>query len=159
MIKKPDPNIAIDEDEKLEDREPSQDLETVVGPSVHVQGEFKSKGDIVVKGIVSGDVETKQSLTVESGAEVEADVRAAEATISGKIDGSVAVSDKLNILETAEIIGDIECRTLKVEPGAIIQGNVSMSTDSSSRGRRTQSSSSSANDNESDSSDEESEEE
>lgn len=160
MIKKPDPNIAIDEDEKLEDREPSNDLETVVGPSVHVQGEFKSKGDIVVKGIVSGDVETKQGLTVESDAEVEADVRAAEATISGKVDGSVAVSGKLNILETADIEGDIECGTLKVEPGAMIEGNVSMSNGSSTKGRRTQSASSGSNSSDNfSSSDEESEDE
>ncbi|MFB6181901.1 MAG: polymer-forming cytoskeletal protein [Candidatus Magasanikbacteria bacterium] len=142
MIKKPDPNIAIDEDEKLEDREPSNDLETVVGPSVHVQGEFKSKGDIVVKGIVSGDVETKRSLTVESDAEVDADVVASEATISGQIKGSVSVSNKLDITETAHIDGDIECETLRVAPGAVIQGNISMSESSDTKGRRTQSSSS-----------------
>lgn len=143
MIKKPDPNIAIDEDEKLEDREPSNDMETVVGPSVHVQGEFKSKGNIIVKGIVSGDVETKQSLAVESDAEVEADVRASEATVSGKVDGSVTVSGKLDITEKAHIDGDIECETLIVAPGAVIQGNISMSEGSSRKGYRKQNESSS----------------
>jgi cytoskeletal protein CcmA (bactofilin family) len=126
MIQQPDPQIALDDDEDLQNREPEEGVETVVGPSVHVQGEFKSKGDIIVKGIVSGDVKTNQLLTVESGAEIDADVRANSATISGEVEGSVTVSDKLDITETAKIQGDIRCETLVVAPGAVIQGNIQM---------------------------------
>lgn len=132
MIQQPDPQIALDDDEDLEDREPEEGVETVVGPSVHVQGEFKSKGDIIVKGIVSGDVKTNRLLTVESGAEIDADVQANGATISGKVEGSVTVSDKLDITETAVIEGDIRCSTLVVAPGAVIQGNIQMDKNSES---------------------------
>ena len=126
MFKKPDPNIALDEEDGLKDREPEEGVETVVGPSVHVQGEFVSKGDIIVKGIVSGNVKTNRLLTVESDAQIRADVQAGSATISGEVDGSVSVADKLDITETAFIKGDISCKTLVVAPGAVINGKVNM---------------------------------
>jgi cytoskeletal protein CcmA (bactofilin family) len=43
-----------------EQRNSSPDeVETVVGPSVHVEGDFASEGNIIVKGMVSGNVKTE----------------------------------------------------------------------------------------------------
>lgn len=102
------------------------DVETVVGPSVRVEGDFASEGNIVVKGIVSGSVKTSKLLTVEKGASIFANVRAGNATISGNIKGNVKVGDRLDLSETAQVAGDIDCRVLSVAPGALIQGKVSM---------------------------------
>ncbi|PIR03452.1 MAG: hypothetical protein COV60_00240 [Candidatus Magasanikbacteria bacterium CG11_big_fil_rev_8_21_14_0_20_43_7] len=102
------------------------DVETVVGPSVHVEGDFASEGNILVKGSVSGNVKTSKLLTVEQGAKILANVRAGNAHISGEIKGSVRVQDRLELSSTAQIMGDITCSVLAVEPGALIQGKVSM---------------------------------
>ncbi len=102
------------------------DVETVVGPSVHVEGDFASEGNILVKGSVSGNVKTSKLLTVEHGAKILANVRAGSAHISGEIKGSVRVQDRLELSSSAQILGDITCSVLAVEPGALIQGKVSM---------------------------------
>ncbi len=102
------------------------DVETVVGPSVHVEGDFASEGNILVKGSVSGNVKTSKLLTVEKGAQILANVRAGSAHISGNIKGNVKVEDRIELTATAQILGDITCAVLAVEPGALVQGKVMM---------------------------------
>jgi len=102
------------------------DVETVVGPSVHVEGDFASEGNILVKGSVSGNVKTSKLLTVERGAQILANVKAGDAHISGNIKGNVKVEERLELSSSAQILGDITCSVLAVEPGALVQGKVMM---------------------------------
>ena len=101
-------------------------IETVVGPSVVVEGDFASEGNILVKGTVSGNVKTGKLLTVEGGAKILANVKAGDAIISGEVKGNMRVDNKLDLTETARIMGDISCKILVVSAGALLQGKVSM---------------------------------
>ncbi len=102
------------------------DVETVVGPSVKVEGDFASEGNIVVKGIVSGSVKTSKTLTVEDGAKIFANVSAGDAVVSGGIRGNVKIGGRLELTETAQIQGDVNCGILSVAPGALMQGKITM---------------------------------
>ncbi len=102
------------------------EIETVVGPSVVVEGDFSSEGNILVKGTVSGNVQTGKLLTVEEGAKILANIKAGDALVSGEIKGNVRAEDKLHVTESGRILGDIYCRVLEVESGAIIHGKVTM---------------------------------
>lgn len=102
------------------------EVETVVGPSVVVEGDFSSEGNILVKGTVSGNVKTGQLLTVEIGAKILAHVKAKNAVVSGEIKGNVRVLERLELFESSKVFGDITCKILAVAPGALIQGKVSM---------------------------------
>jgi cytoskeletal protein CcmA (bactofilin family) len=124
MFQRPSPNIALSQDERSH---VDDDVETVVGPSVHVEGDFASEGNILVKGMVSGNVKTSRLLTVEQGAKIMANVKAGNAVISGEIKGNVKVDDRLEVTESARIIGDISCTILEVNAGAMLLGKISMS--------------------------------
>jgi cytoskeletal protein CcmA (bactofilin family) len=124
MFQKPSPDIALTHNDPMFGV--ADDIETVVGPSVHVEGDFVSDGNILVKGIVSGMVQTSKRLTVEPGAKIYANVKAGTAIISGEIKGNVKVTDRLEVTGTARIAGDVECQTLVVEAGALLSGRVSM---------------------------------
>ena len=102
------------------------DVETVVGPSVTVEGDFSSEGNIVVKGTVSGSVKTSKLLTVEKGARIMANVKAGNAIISGIVKGNVKVIERLDLHDTAQVAGDVECKVLAVAAGALIQGKLMM---------------------------------
>jgi len=102
------------------------DIETVVGPSVVVEGDFASEGNILVKGTVSGSVKTGRLLTVEEGAKILANVHAGEAVVSGEIKGNMRISQRLELTESAKILGDVSCKILVVAPGAQLQGKISM---------------------------------
>lgn len=101
-------------------------VETVVGPSVNVEGDFSSEGDIIVKGSVTGTVYTSRMLLVEQGAKIFANVQAGSAKISGEVKGNMKIRETLELSSTARVLGDVEVRTLSVEPGAVLYGKVSM---------------------------------
>lgn len=124
MFQKPSPEISLNTKE-IHSRQ-QDEVETVVGPSVHVEGDFSSEGNMLVKGIVSGNVRTSKLFTSEHGSKVLASVKAGNAIISGAVKGNVKVEDRLEITSTAQIAGDIECKVLVVEAGALLRGKVTM---------------------------------
>lgn len=123
MFQRPSPNIALPTDASESHKD---EVETVVGPSVNVEGDFASEGNIIVKGTVSGSVKTSKILTVEEGAKIFANVRAGSAIVSGSIKGNIRVDERLELRSSAQIAGDVACKILSVEAGALISGKISM---------------------------------
>ena len=101
-----------------------QETETVIAPSVRVEGDFVSEGNIRIEGAVLGSVSTKQDLFVGENAEITAEVSANNAAISGTLKGNIKVKDKLELTSTARIYGDIQASVLTVESGALMDGNL-----------------------------------
>ncbi|MBT3690138.1 polymer-forming cytoskeletal protein [bacterium] len=114
---------------KEEKRNSSDSIETVIGPSVKVEGDFSGQGDIVVEGIVLGSLKTKGHLQVGNEAKITADVEAGSANISGEISGNIIVTSDLDLATTAKIKGDITTGSLTVAKGAKLNGKVSMSSE------------------------------
>ncbi len=100
--------------------------ETVVGPSVKIQGDLNSEGNIKIEGHVTGKVTTTQSVYVGQAAKITADILAGNAIIAGEIMGNIKVGGNLILQGTAKIKGDISCSILRVEDGAIFSGKCSM---------------------------------
>ena len=61
----------------------SKNIETIIGPSVKVEGDFKGEGDLIVEGILIGNLETKNNLKIGQNAIIQAEVRANNAFVSG----------------------------------------------------------------------------
>lgn len=100
--------------------------ETVVGPSVKIQGDLNSEGNIRIEGSVTGKVHTTQSVHVGEAAVIVADMQAGNAIIAGQIQGNVKVSGNLILQATARVHGDISCGILRVEDGAQFTGKCNM---------------------------------
>lgn len=131
IFQKPSSKIAMEANEQVYNYAPptapaSDDVETIVGPSVNVEGDFSSQGNIVVKGSVAGNVHTSKHLSVEPGAKITANVRAGSARIAGEVKGNMKIKETLEITSTAKILGDIDVKTLTVEPGALLCGKITM---------------------------------
>ena len=126
IFSKPSPNIALENDEAALSVPAVDEIETVVGPSVNVEGDFASEGNIIVKGSVAGSVHTSRHLSVEPGARIMANVRAGSATIAGEVRGNIKIKEALELAATARVVGDIEAAVLQIESGALLFGKVSM---------------------------------
>ena len=128
LFSKPSANVALENEPSDSSvyAPPSDDIETVVGPSVNVEGDFASEGNIIVKGSVAGSVHTSRHLSVEPGAKIMANVRAGCAAIAGDVRGNIKVKDTLELASTAKVVGDIEAAVLKIDSGALLFGKVSM---------------------------------
>lgn len=100
--------------------------ETVIATGVRLEGDFTSKGDVLIDGEVSGTVHTDASLRVGETARIQADVSALSAVVGGEIQGNVRVGERLDLLETSRVHGDIEAQVLSIAPGAVVNGKVTM---------------------------------
>lgn len=114
--------------DKMLDNELNGPAETVVGPSVKIQGDLNSEGNIKIEGQVSGKVKTSQSVFVVPGAKIMADVLAGNAMVGGEIMGNLKIAGHLVLQSTAKISGDISCQVLRVEDGAQFTGKCNMGT-------------------------------
>lgn len=103
-----------------------KNIETIIGPSVKLEGKFKGEGDLIVEGILIGGLETKKNLKVGSNAIVQANIKADNAFISGKVKGNISVKGKLEVTSTAIILGDIKAKIISIESGSLIQGKITM---------------------------------
>lgn len=103
-----------------------EEAETIVGPSVKVEGNFVSKGNIRVEGQVVGSIKTEKDLKVGEKAKITANISAVNAFIAGEIKGNVKARDRLEMASTAKIFGDVEAKTLIINAGAVLNGKCTM---------------------------------
>jgi cytoskeletal protein CcmA (bactofilin family) len=111
---------------KEESLSSSKNIETIIGPSVKVEGDFKGEGDLVIEGVLIGSLQTKNNLKIGTNAMIKAGVKANNIFISGKVKGNIIAKGKVEITGTAVILGNIIAQVISMESGALIQGNISM---------------------------------
>lgn len=97
-------------------------METIIGPSVHVEGDFDAAGDVVIEGTVSGKLNTLKNLKVGTNARIFANVSAANAFVAGEIQGNLRIEGSLELSQSAKIFGDIKAKDLSIASGAVIHG-------------------------------------
>jgi len=97
--------------------------ETIIGPTVKVDGDFISEGNVWVQGVVNGSLKTRGDLRVDKGSKIKADVEAANAVVAGQVKGNLTIQSNLELGATAVIEGDIVAKVLSIEPGAILNGH------------------------------------
>lgn len=99
-----------------------QTMDTVIGSSIKVEGNFVGQGNIIVEGEVKGDLKTSQNLEAGSESKIIANIEAANALIAGEVDGKMKIKEHLELTSTAKVNGDIEAAVLIVASGAAING-------------------------------------
>ncbi len=105
----------------------SQDTtESVIGPSVHLEGNFNSSGNIVIGGSLAGSLTTSGDVRVQEGAKVQATISATHVHVAGEIRGDVYAKELLELSPTARIYGNVEAKVLSVTPGAVLHGKCAM---------------------------------
>lgn len=110
-----------------EDENSPKSVETIIGPSVKVEGNFVGDGNIMVDGVVNGSLKTNHDLKIGKGAKIKAEVEANNVYIAGEVKGNVKVKEKTEITSTARVLGNIETKVLSVESGAQLNGKCNMS--------------------------------
>lgn len=99
-----------------------EDAETIIGTGVKVEGTFTAFGDVIVKGQLIGSLSTESDVSLRNSGIIEADIRAKNASIAGELKGNLSVDEKIELAATAKVSGDIHCRVLAIEEGAILNG-------------------------------------
>ena len=108
----------------------SQEVETIIGPSVRVEGNFKGDGNLKVDGEVKGSIKTKGDVRVGERAKIKASVEATNAVIAGEVQGNIKTKEKLELMASAKVVGDISAKSLQINDGAKLNGTIKMEDES-----------------------------
>ncbi len=87
---------------------------------------FKDPVNLRINGNFEGNLETKGNLTVGSTAFVCANITGDNIIIGGKVKGKITAKERLTLLPSAIVEGDIYPVKLNITEGAIFEGRCSM---------------------------------
>jgi cytoskeletal protein CcmA (bactofilin family) len=103
-------------------------IETVIGPNCHVHGTMQSDGGIRIDGVFQGEVDTAGNLIVGESAKVIAEISANNVSVSGAVKGNIS-GNRVEILETGRVWGDLTVNSLLLNEGAYLRGQTMMHAD------------------------------
>ena len=99
-------------------------LNTIVGPGSFARGDIDAAGFTRVDGNVKGNVHVQGRVVVGVDARMRSSITGTNVTIGGVVDGNILASERLVVLATALIIGDITTRRIEAAEGCLIHGRV-----------------------------------
>jgi cytoskeletal protein CcmA (bactofilin family) len=99
---------------------------TFIGPNVTVEGTVSGSERVVVEGTVRGQINITADLLVGTKARVEATVHARNVTVEGKLNGDISADDRVELVASATVDGNIKAPKIIVAEGAKFRGSVDM---------------------------------
>jgi cytoskeletal protein CcmA (bactofilin family) len=105
-------------------------IDTVVGSKTRIKGDVKSSGAIRIDGRVEGSVNSGDGVIIGDSGTVHGNVRCKDAVVGGKIEGNLYVKNKVELLRTAHVQGDISYGRLLMEEGVQFDGRCARDKDS-----------------------------
>lgn len=99
---------------------------TFLGPNVVIDGTVGGSEPVMIEGTVKGKIALSADLRIGTKARVEATVHARNVTIEGKLTGDVSADDRVELIATATVDGNIKAPRIVVAEGARFRGSVDM---------------------------------
>jgi cytoskeletal protein CcmA (bactofilin family) len=100
---------------------------TIIGEQIIIDGAIRGKEDLLIEGSVKGRIEVEtHHLTVGPKGQVEAEIQAANVTISGRLVGNINAAEKVKITKDADFNGEITARSISVEDGAFLKAVIEL---------------------------------
>jgi cytoskeletal protein CcmA (bactofilin family) len=100
--------------------------ETVVGPAIAIRGRIEGEEDLRVEGRVEGSISLTETLYVEPGGVVLAQVEARDVVISGIVIGDISALNSVTLNKNAKCVGNISAPRVIIADGASFRGDVVM---------------------------------
>ena len=98
---------------------------TLIGKSVVIKGELSSSEDIYIDGQVEGTIDPKgHRLTIGPNGRVKANIIACAVVVQGKLEGNIQASDRVDLKQSANVVGDIITRRISIDEGAHLKGSI-----------------------------------
>ncbi|NDJ87204.1 MAG: polymer-forming cytoskeletal protein [Chloroflexi bacterium] len=100
-------------------------FETVLGANSTLRGELKSQANVRLDGTFEGDLHIEGNVLVGETGKITADINAKNVVIAGAVRGNVS-GNKVQLLRTSRVWGDISAAAITTEEGAFIDGKITM---------------------------------
>ena len=99
----------------------------VIGPGIQVNGDISGDENLVIEGKVQGKIRLDaHQVDVGQGGKVKADITAKVIKIAGEVRGDLVGTEKVVILRSGNVHGNIVAPRMTLEDGAIFKGSIDM---------------------------------
>jgi cytoskeletal protein CcmA (bactofilin family) len=99
---------------------------TLIGNSVVIRGEITSDENLQIEGAVDGSIESNSDIHVGTEGRVNANIRAVNIVIHGRVIGDCTASNKLELAPAALLQGNIRAPKLSIAETALFKGSIDM---------------------------------
>ena len=99
-----------------------EEIETLLGPGTHFEGLITFRGRARLEGEMSGEIIGHGLLVLAAGAIARARVEVDELIVAGEIEGDVCARQRVELLASGCIRGDVETPRLVIAEGGRLLG-------------------------------------
>lgn len=97
----------------------------LIGKSFVIKGQVSCDGDLYIDGQVEGSVDPKGNrLTIGPEGRLKANVIARAVVVQGRLEGNIQASERVDLKQSAFVVGDIVTQSITIESGAHIKGSI-----------------------------------
>ena len=102
---------------------------TVLGKSVSIKGDLVGTEDLFLDGEINGTIRLPEGrLTIGPNGRAQADVEVRDLVVFGQITGKLHASGRVDLRQSATVLGDIMAGTLAIEESASLKGRVELTS-------------------------------
>ena len=112
--------------DKRKENIPQEENFTFLGKGVDFKGAVNFDGTVRIDGRLEGEIHAAGTLIVGDHAVIKGIISVGTLITSGKINGTVSASEKVQILKPAVLIGDVKTPVISIEEGAHLHGMCEM---------------------------------
>ncbi len=91
-----------------------------------IVGNITADSDFRIDGTIEGEVNCSGKVVIGESGCIKGSIVCLNAEILGLMDGKITCKQQLSLRASGKIIGDVQTKTLIVEPGAMFNGTCSM---------------------------------
>ena len=111
---------------KNEDHKGTERITTTLGRETDFNGVMRFKDSLKIDGSFSGEIVSSGFLYVEHGATITANIRVGSVVVGGTVKGNIEATEKLEMLSTGRVFGNIRTAKLKIADGVVFEGKCEM---------------------------------
>jgi cytoskeletal protein CcmA (bactofilin family) len=112
--------------DEYSDIKESEKVSTVFSDNTSLDGVLKFSTSIKIEGTFKGKILSTGYLIIGERARVRASIKAQSIVIAGEVKGNVEASERLEMLPSGKLYGNIKTKTLKMADGVIFEGTCEM---------------------------------
>jgi cytoskeletal protein CcmA (bactofilin family) len=99
---------------------------TFFGPNVTIDGTVTGSEPVLIEGTIHGKINLSGELRIGTKARIEATVHAKNVIVEGKLTGDISADDRVELVASSTVDGNIKAPKIIVAEGAKFRGNVDM---------------------------------
>ncbi len=127
------PAFASDRGQPNSAPTPPERCTNVVATGAKWKGTLRVDDSVRIDGTFSGEVDTKGTVHVSEGAEVDAKIHATFVVVAGNFKGEIRCDQRVEMMPRGKVTGEIATKTLSIHEGAMLDGSVQMTESGSTK--------------------------